>query len=620
MPAHLDDNELYLWGTGANAYAYRALGCHEVVLGGKNTFRFAVWAPNARAVSVVGSFNGWEPQTSPMQPCGTSGVWEAHVSAARRGDTYKYAIYTPSGDILYKADPFAFYSEHRPNTASVVYDIGGYAWHDQEYLRERAEQDPHCAPMSVYEVHLGSWKMDLDYDEMADQLVRYVVDMGYTHIELMPVTEYPLDDSWGYQVTGYFSITSRYGTPKQFMHFIDACHRAGIGVILDWVPAHFPRDAHGLICFDGTPLYEPPDWRRAEQPQWGTLTFDYGRTQVQSFLISNAVFFLNEFHIDALRVDAVSSMLYLDYGRSSGQWLPNVYGGRENLDAIAFLRQLSDTVRRECPGALLIAEESTAFPGITLPVQEGGLGFDFKWNMGWMNDTLSYMEMDSFFRSYHHDKLTFPMYYAFSEAHVLPLSHDEMVHGKHSLLDRMPGSYEDKFRQLRLLMMYQYAHPGKKLQFMGSEFGQFIEWDFHRSLDWFLLDYPEHANLYRFMRALNQFYLETPALWEIDEDWDGFEWVSVNDYQSSVIAFIRSASDGSRVLCAFNFTSVTRQRYRLRLRWPVALRQAMSGVDFREVVVHPSFDDAGDYIDITLFPYEAVYYDILEEGWQQKPD
>ncbi len=611
MKAYLDENELYLFNTGKNAYAYRALGCHRVAMPeGHEAFRFAVWAPDARAVSVVGSFNGWNLRADPMKPCGTTGVWQAHVGIARRGDFYKYAIVTRKGELIYKADPFAFYSQLRPETASVVWDAADFAWTDDVHMekRRRPDRPVYEAPMSVYEVHLGSWKAGLDYERLASELVDYIVDMGYTHIELMPVCEHPLDDSWGYQVTGYYSVTSRYGTPEQFKTLVNACHRAGVGVFVDWVPAHFTKDAHGLRRFDGSALYEHPDPKRAEQPQWGTLLFNFERSEVRSFLISNAVYLLKEYHIDGLRVDAVSCMLYYDYGRREDEWLPNRFGGNENLAAIDFFRELAHAVNRECPGALLIAEESTAFPLVTAPPEDGGLGFNFKWNMGWMNDTLSYCKMDSHFRRFNHDKLTFSMCYAFSENYILPLSHDEVVHLKNSLIGRFPGTYDEMFAQLRLLYMYQYAHPGKKLLFMGGEFGQFSEWNFRRSLDWMLLGYPQHAALREFVKALNAFYRKEPALYERDYGWEGFEWRAVDDPAHSVLAFCRRDASGRELLCVYNFTPVSHGAYPVRLPYRAALRRAMSSVEGAEERVEVLEDAGGSTALIPLSPYEAAWY------------
>jgi len=613
MKPYLDDNELYLFNTGKNAYAYRALGCHRVRMPeGYDAYRFAVWAPDARAVSVVGSFNDWNPRADQMKPCGTTGVWQAHIGIAHHGDLYKYAIMTKKGELIYKADPYAFYSQLRPETASIIWDTEAFRWTDEAHMRKRPRPDRPVleAPMSIYEVHLGSWKAGLNYEQLAAELVDYVVDMGYTHVELMPVCEYPLDDSWGYQVTGYYSITSRYGTPEQFKILVNALHRAGIGVLLDWVPAHFTRDAHGLRRFDGSALYEHPDPRRGEQPDWGTMLFDLERSEVRSFLISNAVYFFKEFHIDGLRVDAVSCMLYLDYGKRDGEWIPNRYGGNENLTAIDFFRELARAVGRECPGALLIAEESTAFPLVTAPPEDGGLGFNFKWNMGWMNDTLAYCKLDSFFRRFNHDKLTFSMCYAFSENYILPFSHDEVVHMKNSLIGRMPGTYDEMFAQLRLLYMYQYAHPGKKLLFMGGEFGQFSEWNFRRSLDWMLLDYPQHAALREFVKALNAFYRDEPALYERDDGWEGFEWRVVDDPTHSVLAFCRRDASGRELLCIFNFTPVPHDLYPVRLPYRAKLRRAMSSVEEAEKPVIVRDSPSGCTAYIPLGAYEAAWYDI----------
>ncbi len=611
MDAVLNDDALYLWGKGENAFAYRALGSHRVEHNGEEAFRFAVWAPNAARAAVVGSFNGWDPDADVMTRLGDTGVYVVYIGIAHEGDTYKYAITANTGEVLYKADPFAFYAQHRPDTASVIWDIDGYEWRDARHMEYR-QGDHRDEPVNIYEVHLGSWREGLSYEQLAYELVDYAVDMGYTHIELLPVMEHPLDDSWGYQVGGYYAVTSRYGTPQQFKYFVDCCHMAGIGVIADWVPAHFCRDAHGLRRFDGTPLFEHPDPRRSDQPQWGTCMFDYGRSEVRSFLISNAVFWLNEYHIDGLRVDAVSCMLYLDYGRQPGEFLPNRDGGRENLDAIEFLLKLNQSVHTQCPGALMIAEESSAYPKVTEEVEYGGLGFDLKWNMGWMNDTLTYFSMSSVYRRHHHDLLTFPMCYAFSECHVLPLSHDEVVHGKLSLIGRMPGEYADKFKQLRLLFMYQFAHPGKKLNFMGNEFGQFIEWRFDAELDWMLLDYPAHRDMHEFSRALNMFYRNTPALYEVDMNWDGFEWLAVDDARHSVIVFLRRDARGNALLCAYNFTPVMHEPYRVRIPGPAVLTRALSSVDLRPAKVESGLDAGGSFADITLLPYEGAYYYMQE--------
>ena len=601
--------ERFRGGSWDSAYTY--LGAHPAAQG----YTFRVWAPHARHVALAGDFNGWQPADMHRDE---DGVWSLTAENAAVYDAYKYVVNGADGRTVWKADPFAFHAQTRPGTDSKVYDLSEYGWHDGAWREKCAAEPPVNGPLLIYEVHLGSWHRhedgtSLSYRELARQLPAYVRSMGYNFVELLPVTEYPLDDSWGYQVTGYYSITSRYGNPSQFKEFIDQCHQAGLGVIVDWVPTHFCRDEQGLRLFDGTPLYEHPDPRRSEQPQWGTTLFNFEKNEVRSFLISNAVFLMKEYHIDGLRADAVSCMLYLDYGKRGGEWLPNRYGGRENIAAIDFLRQLSDTVRRECPGALLIAEESTAFPGMTAPTSKGGLGFDYKWNMGWMNDVLDYMSMDSYFRSYHHDEVTFSMCYAFSEHYILPLSHDEVVHGKKSLIGRMPGEYADKFSQTRLLLMYQMAHPGKKLTFMGTELAQFIEWNFRQSLDWLLLDYPTHEAMQQFVRELNHFYTRTPALYQLDDSWDGFEWISVDDRAHSVLAFLRKDAEGNKILCLFNFTPVEHYPYRVRLPFMATLDQAISNVDMRDIkgVETVQLED-GYYADIMLSPYEAVYYYVNE--------
>lgn len=552
MAYHIDDTALYYFNEGISTAAYQSLGCHAM-LGeyGETVYRFTVWAPYAEYVSVVGTFNEWNPDADPMHRVGTTGVWEVHIGIAHAGDLYKFFIGAANGDRLMKSDPFAFRCEAR-GTASVVGDMPKFRWTDETYEATRSNFVQ--KPMSIYEVHLGSWKAGLGYRELAHELVDYVADMGYTHIELMPVMTYPYDPSWGYQVTGYFAATSRYGTPEDLMYFVNRAHEKGIGVIMDWVPAHFTRDAHGLARFDGTPLFEHSDPRRSDMPQWGTLLFDFDKTQVQSFLLSSALFWLSEFHFDGIRVDAVSCMLYLDFGKQDGEWLPNRNGGRENISAIAFLKKLSEAVRALPGQKLLFAEESSAYPYVTRPSKDGGLGFSFKWNMGWMNDFLSYMEMDSLFRKYHHDKITFSLCYAFSEHYVLPFSHDEVVHGKRSLLSKMPGDYWQQFAQLRMMFAYQFAHPGKKLMFMGDEFGQFIEWKFDESLDWFLLDYEKHAEMQRYVRDLNHFYQESPAMYESDDSWNGFIWCGVDDNIHSIVSFLRVDKHGDMLLWVFNFT------------------------------------------------------------------
>lgn len=561
------DFALYLFGEGTNHQAYDMLGAHPHCKDGVSGYRFAVWAPNAARVSVTGAFNGWDTDSNPMEQIGATGVWYAFVPGVARGCMYKYAITDRAGNLHYKADPYAFYAELRPGTASVTEDLSGYDWHDKKWQKKKEMQAPYDQPMLIYEVHPGSWKRAEDgsfltYRQLAEQLVPYVKDMGYTHIELMPVAEHPFDGSWGYQTTGYYAVTSRYGTCEDFMYFVDYCHQNDISVILDWVPAHFPRDAYGLRQFDGTPLYEYADPRIGEHKEWGTLVFDYTKNQVVSFLISNAYFWFDQYHIDGLRVDAVSSMLYRDYDRRDGEWIANEYGGKENLEAIRFLQELNKVIFAHFPNALMIAEESTAWPKITKPVHEGGLGFNYKWNMGWMNDTLRYMSMDPYFRKYNHNILTFLMFYAFSENYILPLSHDEVVHGKRSLIDKMYGSYEEKFAQLKQYYAYAIAHPGKKLLFMGGEFGQFIEWRPSEELDWMLLDYESHDNLHKFVRNLNHFYLENKALWQIEDSWDGFTWINANDEDNSVISFIRRGkAKGSEVIVVCNFTPVRRDSY-----------------------------------------------------------
>ena len=540
MSKFSDETALYYFNRGVSTAAYLELGCHEGVGEfGERIYRFSVWAPNAEFVSVVGTFNFWNIEADHMERVGETGVWEIAIGVTRPGDLYKYAIGTYTGEVVMRADPFAFRAEE-DGTASVVGDMPYYDWSDESYLdcRDDANSD-YRQPMNIYEVHLGSWKQGLGYRELAHELVDYVVDMGYTHIELMPLMEYPYDPSWGYQVTGYYAATARYGDPEDLMYFVDCAHAAGIGVIMDWVPAHFTKDTHGLRLFDGTPLFEHPDPRRGEMPQWGTLLFNFEQTQVQSFLLSSAMYWLREFHFDGLRVDAVSAMLYLDFCKSAGEWLPNRFGGRDNLDAITFFRKLNSAIGNLSGGKMLFAEESSAYPYVTRPVAEDGLGFAYKWNMGWMNDILTYMGMDSIYRKYHHDKLTFSLCYAFSEHYVLPFSHDEVVHGKKSMLSKMPGDYWQQFAQLRLLYAYQYAHPGKKLMFMGGEFGQFIEWKFDDSLDWFLLDYPKHAEMHHYVHDLNHLYLDNPPLYEIDDNWAGFQWCGVDDNIHSILSFLR---------------------------------------------------------------------------------
>ncbi|MBS6850935.1 MAG: 1,4-alpha-glucan branching protein GlgB [Angelakisella sp.] len=556
---------VYLFHQGTNAHAWELLGAHRQLNGKTN---FCTWAPHAAAISVVGDFNGWDAAANPMTRLNEQGLWGATVELTHDYDCYKYQITTANGRTLYKADPFAFHTQTPPENASKIYRLAGYRWHDAEWMTERAAQDARSLPVNIYELHIGSWRRNADgnyysYLQLAEELPTYLTEMGYTHVELLPPTEYPYDGSWGYQVTGYYAPSSRYGTPHDFMALVDALHEAGIGVIMDWVPAHFPKDEFGLYEYDGACCYEYSDPAKWEHKDWGTRVFDFGRTEVQSFLTSSANFWAHTYHIDGIRVDAVASMLYLDYGRQEGEWRPNINGGRENLEAVAFLRKLNSAVLSEHPGFLMIAEESTAWPLVTRPPEIGGLGFNFKWNMGWMNDTLFYTSLDPYFRSYNHDKLTFSMMYAFSENFVLPISHDEVVHGKGSLLNKMPGDYNQKFAGLRTFMSYMMTHPGKKLLFMGCEFGQFIEWDYHKQLDWMLLDYESHRKTKDYIRALNHYYLAHPALWQVEDNWDGFRWLNADDNTRSVITYYRADEKGKKSLVLCNFAASRWEDYRM---------------------------------------------------------
>ncbi len=552
----------YLFHEGTNYRSYDYLGAH--LKGNKCVFR--VWAPNAVEVFVTGDFCDWATEAHQARRVTSGGIFECVIPGVKPYDAYKYVIVPKEGDAFLKADPYAFHSETRPGTASKVYELSGYQWCDGEWMAAR--HAPYKEPVNIYELHFGSWRRYpdgnvMDYTKMAEELILYIKKMGYTHIELMPISEYPYDKSWGYQVTGYFAPSSRYGTPKELMAFVDACHQAGIGVLLDWVPAHFPKDAHGLYEFDGTCCYEYADPVMREHLDWNTRIFDYGKNEVRSFLISSACYWLEQYHMDGLRVDAVASMLYLDYGRKSGEWKPNRFGGNGNLEAVEFIKALNARAFLEFPDIMMVAEESTSWPMVTGPVDQGGLGFNYKWNMGWMNDSLHYMSTDPFFRKHEQNKLTFPLTYAFSENYVLPLSHDEVVHGKRTLVDKMPGEYHDKFANLRAYLCYMYGHPGKKLVFMGAELAQFKEWDEDVELDWCLLEFEKHRQHQEFVRQLNLFYRSQPTLWQNDHSWEGFKWVSLDDAPNNVLSFLRIDDVGNKMLVVCNFSSITLINYQL---------------------------------------------------------
>jgi len=570
----LGEIDLHLINEGRHEQLWLVLGAHvqryDAPFGEITGTSFAVWAPHARGVRVKGDFNNWDGREHPMRQMGVSGVWELFIPAVGTGAHYKYEVLGADGRWRQKADPLAARTEEPPETSSVVHD-SQYAWGDDAWMAARAEGKAHERPMSVYEVHLGSWRRGLSYRELADELVGYVKDQGFTHVELLPVMEHPYGGSWGYQVTSYFAPSARFGDPDDLRHLVDRFHQEGMGVILDWVPAHFPKDEFALADFDGTPLYEDPNPLRGEHPEWGTLVFNFGRKEVRNFLVASALYWLEEYHADGLRVDAVASMLYLDYGRSDGQWTPNVHGGRENLEAVHFLQEMNATCQKRVPGAVTIAEESTSWPGVTRPTHLGGLGFDLKWNMGWMHDTLNYLRHNPVHRSYHHGQMTFSMMYAYSERFVLPLSHDEVVHGKGSLLRKMPGDRWQQLANLRAYFAFMWAHPGRQLLFMGQEFGQDAEWAEGRELDWWLLDQPGHEGLQRLMRDLNATYTATPALWALDDDPEGFEWIDANDAWGNVLSFVRSDGAGSYLACVVNFSAAPHQDYRIGLprtgRW-----------------------------------------------------
>ena len=620
----LPETDLYLFDEGNAHQAYLVFGCHPLGVDaeGNALHRFVVWAPHAKSIHVVGDFNDWDEAADPLIPV-HPGIWAGVVSGLRDGDIYKYAIEGPDGTVNLKFDPFAFHAENGLQTGSKVWDLSGYAWHDAGWMERRASTDVLHAPMSIYELQVGSWRVGEgevypNYRTVADELVEYCKKMAYTHVELLPITEYPFPGSWGYQATGYFSPSSRYGTPQDFMYLVDTLHAAGIGVIMDWVPAHFPRDAFALAKFDGTPTYEYADPRKGEHAEWGTLVFDYEKPQVQSFLVSSAMFFFDVYHIDGIRVDAVSSMLYLDYARTD--WVPNANGGNINLEAEGFLKKLNSAVLAAYPGAMTIAEESTAFPLVTAPPYDGGLGFTFKWDMGFMHDILDYCSMDPLFRSGNHEKLTFGMMYAFAENYILAFSHDEVVHGKKSMVDKMFGDYEQKFATLRALMGFQFGRPGKKLTFMGSEFGQFIEWDYQKELDWFLLEYPIHDSMRLWSAELNKLYQKTPALWKIDDGWSGFGWANVDDRDESAIAFIRYANDGSPdMLVCCNFTPNPLSGFTVGLPCAGTVKELLNSDEARfggSGVVNPRalrtkkvpFGDHPHSVKLDLGPLSAAFF------------
>ena len=623
--AALADYDLYLFHQGTNYHAQEMLGAHYVLQDGRRGVRFAVWAPDARTVSVVGDFNGWDTRVNPLERLPDGEVWSAFLPDLPPDTIYKYAIEPPwGGPYILKADPYGFFAQRKPETASLTYDFPDYAWGDGDWQEARQRGDSYENPMLIYEVHLGSWRRTLEgdylsYRDLAEQLVAYARDMNYTHLEFMPLCEHPYDGSWGYQATGYFAVTSRYGRPEDFKYLVDRAHQAGLGVIMDWVPGHFCNNDEGLRRFDGPNLYESDNPQRAENRQWGTTNFDYGRTEVQSFLISNALFWLEEYHIDGLRIDAVANMLYLNYGREEGEWQPNRYGDTGNLEAMEFLKKLNMAVFKYHPGALMIAEESTAWPLISKPVHVGGMGFNYKWNMGWMNDALQYMSLDPIYRKWHQDKLTFSLMYAFSENFILPLSHDEVVHGKCSLLSKMPGDYWQKFAGLRAFFAYWMAHPGKKLLFMGGEFGQFIEWNFDDSLDWHLIEqYDKHREMLAFSRALNRFYRENPPFWEVDFDWTGFEWIDCRDADNSVLTFVRKAKNGDFVVAVCSFTPEVRHGYRIGVPLPGVYREvfnsdraAFGGSDVKNegpLYAEPTpWHERGQSLVLTLPPLGVIY-------------
>ena len=619
------DEKLYLFHQGTYYKSYEFFGCHFLYNLENRNMKceygravFRVYAPRAKSVALLGDFNGWNNTAHVMQKLNKSGVWEIIVECVNQYDKYKYEITTADGRKILKYDPYGTFHETDGATASMVYDLNGYQWNDEKYLRDKKAKNIYESPINTYEVNLGSWRRKYDgsrftYRDLATELVDYCVDMGYTHIEIMPITEYPFEGSWGYQCTGFFSPTSRFGSPHDFMYFVDCAHQKGLGVILDWVPSHFPKDDFALIDFDGEPLYEHPRWDRIEHKTWGTRRFDYGRTEVQSFLVSSAMMFLDYYHVDGLRVDAVASMLYLDYDRKDGEWIPNDYGENKNLEAVAFLQKLNTAVFREYPNSMMIAEESTAWTGVSRPVNMGGLGFNFKWNMGWMNDVTEYICVDPWFRRDHHNKITFSMVYAFTENFVLPISHDEVVYGKGSLINKMFGNYDQKFDGLRTFLAYMYAHVGKKLLFMGAEFGQFDEWNYRDGLQFNLLFFDKHYKTQSFVRELNKFYSQTPAFFNYDFSWEGFRWITVDDRNANTLAFARRDKDGNEIICVFNFSLAERKNYKINV--PVGLyeevfstaRERFGGVEYRNPKMRTVTLGNATTLAVNLSPQSAVY-------------
>jgi len=626
----ISDYDRYLFHEGSHFQSYRMLGAHLTVRDGIAGVRFAVWAPNALEVGVVGEFNGWQGKGHLMQGLGDSGIWELFVPSIATGMVYKYEIVTRDGERKLKADPYAFWAEVRPGTASKVFSLDDYNWQDDRWREGKLAVGGICQPLSIYEAHLGSWRRNPDgtfysYRQLADQLVDYVADLAFTHIEVLPLAEHPFDGSWGYQATGFYAPTSRYGNPDDFKYFVNKCHERGIGVIMDWVPGHFCKDEQGLRLFDGCPIYESGFPGLAENQGWGTLNFDFSRPEVWSFLIGNALYWLDIFHVDGLRADAVANMMFRDYGKQPGEWLPNRYGGKEDLEAIDFIKKLNEVAHQYYPQALVIAEESTAWPLLTRPVYLGGLGFDYKWNMGWMNDTLRYISLDPVYRKWEHNLLTFSFLYAFSENFLLPLSHDEVVHGKKSLLDKMPGDYWQKFANLRAFYGYFMSHPGKKLLFMGGEFGQFSEWSEERELDWMLLDFEMHANLKRYVRDLNRYYRQDPTFWQADDNWQGFEWIDCHDYCQSIISFLRKSKDGEFTVVICNFTPVVRHDYRIGVPKPGRYREVFnsdlsryggSGVENPDLVAEETaWHNQPCSVSVTVPPLATIYmkYEVIQD-------